>query len=336
MKKVLSIVLLCVLIVLPLLVSCAPQKPIVGFFVYDENDTYMGELTAKVKAEVDSKVNLDIKYASRSQSVQNRQILDNLKQNTALIAVNLVDRLSASSIVEKCEQQKLPLVFFNREPLDGDMSSSRVYYVGANADNQGILQAEMLNNLFGEFVNTAYDKNGDGKIQTIIFKGEQGHQDAEKRTKSCLNELKNYGYSIDILGVTVADWSRNKAESAMQDYDKLFGESIELILCNNDDMALGAVDFLKGAGKLKEESASDFHQDYVIVGVDATEAGLKAVKDGYMYGTVLNDSLTQSKAIALLMQYLLQNKDLQNFPYTITNRNYIYIDGKIILKYDIK
>jgi len=114
----------------------------------------------------------------------------------------------------------------------------------------------------------------------------------------------------------------------------LHGDSIELVFSNNDDMALGAIDYLVDNGVfIKDEPIHD--QPFVIVGVDGTAVGLEAIEKGLLYGTVNNDSVKQSEAILTLADYILNGKSFDDFPYELTNNHYIYIGGDIITQADL-
>lgn len=65
-----------------------------------------------------------------------------------------------------------------------------------------------------------------------------------------------------------------------------FGDQIEVVFANNDDMALGAIDACLAA----EMAPLPF-----VVGVDATPPALEAVAEGTLQGTVLNDAQGQAR-----------------------------------------
>ena len=108
-------------------------------------------------------------------------------------------------------------------------------------------------------------------------------------------------------------------------YDE-FKDSIDLILSNNDDMALGVIDYLKTLEEY-DSSLPLYEEFYPIIGVDATEYGVEAIKNKEMYGTVQNDYETQVEIIVTLIDYLLANKDMSDFPYEMDKENYFHTNG---------
>jgi len=110
---------------------------------------------------------------------------------------------------------------------------------------------------------------------------------------------------------------------------------IDILFAHNDDMALGAICYLREDG-IFTPKPDVRNQPLVIVGVDGTEVGKKQIEKRFQYGTVLNDSEKQADAIVTLIDYLLNGRDLSGFPYNIERDRYIYIDGDIITADNVK
>lgn len=315
--------------------SCQKNIMMIGILIYDETDTFIGELTSLLVAEMPSNVEYRIEAAGNSQFEQNNQLLKFLDEGIDILLINAVDRMASSTIVEKSQKQNIPVIFFNREPLESDLKDHPdVYYVGADADSLGVKQAELAGNLFGPSndLMDRYDKNQDNKIQTVILKGKQGHQDAEKRTHNCIDRLQGLGYNVDLLTTQVANWRRSEGAKRTAEIYQEFGDQIELIFANNDDMALGAIDFFFDQGIFTVKENKTFDQPIVIIGVDGTAVGKEAIEQGLMYASVLNDAKKQSEAILELVHYIVNKMDMEEFPYLIQNEHYIYIDGETMLK----
>ena len=315
--------------------GCAPHDARVAFFIYDETDTFISEMMAKVDDLIPPGLTTYVRYAGNSQTIQNQQILELAETGVKLFVINAVDRLACNSIVEMCLSRDIDLIFFNREPLEDALKGEQIYYVGAAAASLGQKQAEMVAALFGsDFRGSSFDKNLDGVVQLAIIKGEQGHQDAEKRTDNCVSRLRELGFAVEVLGIEVANWNRQNGYEAMKRLYAQHGDKIELLFANNDDMALGAIDYLLETGIFspKNDAAK---QPFVLVGVDGTEVGLEMIRRGLLYGTVLNDSDKQADAIVTLTDYILHDKDLSDFPYEIINSHYVFFDGDIITQASI-
>lgn len=268
----------------------------IGVALYRSDDTFISILSdsfqkiAKQKeSEYNCKVILNSVDAKGSQTIQNDQMDKFISQKYDVICVNIVDRTAASTMIDKAKSANIPIVFFNREPVQEDMNRwQKTYYVGTQAEMSGILQAKMVAGAYGK--NPAnIDKNGDGKLQYVILEGEQGHQDALIRTESCIKTIIQYGIEMDKLANDTANWQRSEGKARMSEWIREYHNAIEVVFSNNDDMALGALD------AIKDSALGD--RAPVVVGIDGTPAALEAVHEGTMLGTVLSDSKAQAQAI---------------------------------------
>ena len=160
------------------------------------------------------------------------------------------------------------------------------------------------------------DKNKDGKIQYVVLEGEAGHQDTIIRTENAVNTLKSYGIELEKLSYQIANWNRAQAQNRMEQMIAQYHNEIELVLANNDDMALGAIDAYE---KLNlTESAFP-----VFFGIDGTDVGLKAVRDSKLAGTVYNDKEKQAEAMAKLVFAAVAEKGMKDIP--LENDKYIFV-----------
>jgi methyl-galactoside transport system substrate-binding protein len=316
-----------------LLGSCGEKGKQVSLFIYTSDDTFI-QTTLKYFDEVFNNINIDIKKydANRSQSLQNEQITEEIesKENDVLI-VNTVDRLADSAIIEKAKRYETPIIFFNREPLDRDLpTTGHYYYVGSDFKNEAYLQADMIATLFGNpnNLNNIYDKNADGIIQFVMLKGEQGHQDMENRSKYVIESLRDKGYKTEFLTSAYCNWRRDTAKESFSSMYKEYGDEIELIISNNDDMALGAIDYLLENNIFSKTATSVSEQPIQIVGVDGTEVAKDAIKNHLMYGTALNDAKKQVEVILDLTTKIINKEDINDDLFDTGHK--IYIKGKSI------
>lgn len=296
--------------------SCNKKITSVGLFVYNENDPYITVFAQQIMNEAEGSIKVHLFYADNSQIIQNEQLNTFLTTKPAFVFVNPVDRLSSFALIHLLENKNTPAIFFNREPLPSDLALwDKVWYLGARAEQSGQLQASLVMDLFGNnplFLNT-YDRNGDGVIQTIILKGEQGHQDAETRTSEVQRSFENAGFKIEILGLEVANWSAEEAYTKMGKLLALWKDSMELIIANNDDMALGAIARMRqnglfqddnGNGKIDRNDASWIP----VVGIDGIAEAESSIANGYLYGTVRNDSQKMAEVMVFFAESFIKGE----------------------------
>jgi methyl-galactoside transport system substrate-binding protein len=110
-----------------------------------------------------------------------------------------------------------------------------------------------------------------------------------------------------------------------------FGNKIEAVLCNNDDMALGAIEAFKAAGYFKDPK-----KFMPIVGVDATAPALDALEQGTLLGTVLNDADNQGKATFDLAFALATKADMAKTGWQIADGKYVWVPYQMVTKENYK
>lgn len=281
----------------------------VGVALYQQDDTFIStvvqQLEQLAKAEEQArgiKINLNLADGRSSQAVQNEQVDRFLDQGYDVICVNIVDRTAAAVIIDKAQAAGVPVIFFNREPVEEDLRRwERAYYVGSKADRAGRLQGELVQAAW-EADPAALDRSGDGVLQYVMLEGEPGHQDALLRTEYSIKTLTEAGVPTEKLANYSADWQRGQAGIRMTQWLETYGGRIEVVFANNDDMALGAIDACLAAGV--PEADLPF-----VVGVDATPPALEAVAAGTLKGTVQNDAAGQAEGILALICALVDGKD---------------------------
>jgi methyl-galactoside transport system substrate-binding protein len=268
--------------------TSALAETTLGFTVYKYDDNFMAVVRqAIVKvADEDKDIRLLMNDSQNSQSTQNDQIDIMLARGVKALAINLVDPAAAPVVIKKAKMDDVPIVFYNKEPSAAALASyDKAYYVGTDSKESGIIQGELIAKQWSE--NADWDLNNDGVIQYVLLKGEPGHPDAEARSSYVIKTLNEKGYKTEQLHLDTGMWDTAMAKDKMDAWvSGPNGNKIEVVIANNDGMAMGAVESLKAAGKT----------DIPVFGVDALSEALAMVRSGQMAGTVLNDASNQAKA----------------------------------------
>lgn len=300
----------------------------IGVSVYNQYDTFVSSLMEQLKesavlkeSETGVEITIDIVNAAGSQLEQNDQVAKFVRDGYDIICVNLVDRTDPSLIIDKAQGADIPIIFFNRELVPEDLNRyEKAYYVGAVTAEPGTIQGNLISQLYQD-EEERIDKNQDGKIQYIMLEGEAGHQDAIVRTESSINTIVENGIQVEKLDYALANWNRDQARSKTDKLIEEFGDEIEVIIANNDEMALGAID----AYLVREMQG----RMPIIVGIDGTTEGLKAIKKGYMYGTAYNDAKGQGRSL-LELSYALKSGESLPGDIRLTEGRYIrYSYGQV-------
>lgn len=281
----------------------------VGVALYQQEDTFISTVAQSLQQRAleeeqarGVKINLSVADGRGSQTQQNEQVDRFLDQKYDVICVNIVDRTAAAVIIDKAQAAGVPVIFFNRQPVEEDLSRwDGAYYVGSPGAQAGELQGQIVLEAWQQDP-AALDRSGDGVVQYVMLEGEAGHQDALLRTKYSVLALTEAGVPVEKLANDTADWQRGQASIHMTQWLEEFGDQIEVVFANNDDMALGAIDACLDAGMEQEDLP-------FIVGVDATPPALKAVAQGTLQGTVQNDAAGQAEQILAICCAVMDGKD---------------------------
>ena len=301
-------------------VSCSHAEDVkIGACFYKFSDVFLLRVRNALTAEAEKLgVKLEIVDGHDDQATQEEQVDKFIADGVNVLIMNPVDRMNSQPYVDKAKAANIPIVFINREPpLETLATYDKAYYVGSKAEESGIEAGELLAAYFKSHPEA--DKNKDGKLQFVLLRGENGHQDMILRSKYSVETIRNAGIEPVELAGAIANWEKLQAMNIMNAFLMSIGpENIEAVIANNDEMALGAVEALKAQDYNKGDPA----QYIPVVGVDANASALDAMDRGEMLGTVLNDAEGQGSAAVKLAVALAQGKDVSS---EVTDNKYIWI-----------
>ena len=292
----------------------------VGVFYYTFADTYISSVRTALDAQLDS---LGVAYqnfdGNNNQTTQNEQIQTALTDGYNLLVVNMVTSGSpdvANEIISMANGT--PVIFFNRAiEADGNEgtvlnANATISFIGTDAPEAGHLQGKMV----GEYLLANWDTadlNGDGKISYAMFKGDEANVEAIYRTQFGVEdanavlteagkpELEYFDasntskYQVDLGGAWSAQAALDYMNTNLSQYNEANGNMIELVICNNDNMAEGAISALEAAGY---NTGAEGSKTIPVFGVDATDAAKELIAAGKMTGTVKQDAEGMAAAIA--------------------------------------
>ena len=220
-----------------------------------------------------------------------------------------------------------PLVFFNRQPSDPttgaiDMASmnwnDKTYYVGFDAAAGGAVQGQLITDYLAKADPAKIDRNGDGVIGYVLCIGDVGHNDSKARTEGIRKALGTWNGSTDptnskegsvvvggktfkvvelegkaMTGTDGSTWNANAATEAMGGWATKFGTQIDMVVSNNDGMAMGCL------------QASNYPAGVPIFGYDANADAIEAIGAGKLSGTVSQNVDAQATATLQVLRNLL-------------------------------
>lgn len=287
-------------------VDFSDKKVGISIYKFDDNfmTLYRTELERYLVEDLGfKKENITIQDGKGDQAEQTNQIQNFIASGVDVMILNLVQSSSAPQVTDMCNEAGIPVVYINREPDEAEEQrwadeGIKATYVGADARQSGTYQGE-------EIVETENggDFNGDGKVSYIMVQGDPENVDAQYRTEFSVKALTDAGIEAEELLLQRGDWDQAKGQQIVQDALTQFGDKVEVVFCNNDAMALGALQAIEAANRVVNE-------DIYLVGVDALTEAVQNVVDGKMTGTVFNDHFTQAQKAAEVAVSFLKGEEV--------------------------
>ena len=287
-----------------------PSEIKVGISIYQFADNFMTlyreELQRYLVEECGLKAeNISVMDGKNDQGEQMNQIRNFITQGYDVMIINLVQASSEPTVTEECNAAGIPVVYINREPeaereeawvTDGIKAT----YVGADARQSGTYQGEEIAEL-----DNKGDADGDGVVRYIMVQGDPENVDAQYRTEKSIEALTAAGVEVEELVKMRGDWDQTKGQEITANALSQHGAKIDVVFCNNDAMALGALQAIEAAGRKVNE-------DIYLVGVDALVEVVEHVMNGKMTGTVFNDYFGQAHTAADKAMDFVNGKDVDN------------------------
>lgn len=278
----------------------------IGISIYKYDDNFMTLYRTELERYLTAGgAEVQVMDGKNDQAEQTNQIQNFITQGYDVLIVNLVQASAASQITDMAHEAGIPIVYINREPdpeeeqrwIDEGIKAT---YVGADARQSGTYQGEIIADLPNQG-----DANGDGKLSYVMIQGDPENVDAQFRTEFSIKALEDAGIEVELLVSERGDWDQAKGQEIAANALVAHGEAIDVIFCNNDAMAMGALQAIEAAGRT-------INEDIYLVGVDALAEALEAIDQGRMTGTVFNDHISQARTAGEAASDFAGEKDVDN------------------------
>ena len=331
MKKFLALMMAMVLC-LTMVGAASASEAVVSWYTF--GDVYLTSVRTALEAALTEKgLDFQMKDSNANQQTQTDDINTALVTGANAIVINMVESGAigtAETLMNTVAQYGVPAVFFNRAVSTDDAEAAALFatyeksaFIGTKFDEAGKMQGDMI----GEYVLANYDAidlNKDGVISYVMFKGDEANQEAILRTQYGVEnanakltaagkpELAYYDagattkYLVDMNGTWSNPASFEYMSTILAQYNPAQGNMVELVIANNDDMALGAVNALTNIGYNTGVAGDPV---IPVFGVDATDAAKELIAAGRMTGTIKQDAEGMADAVAHITANMVAGKD---------------------------
>jgi inositol transport system substrate-binding protein len=228
-------------------------------------------------------VEITIVDANNDSAKQTGQVENFLAQGMNAVVILPVDTAATGPMTKAVVKAGKPLVYVNRKPSN---LPKGVVYCGSNSIEAGVMNMEELGKAMG------------GKGNVAILMGELSNEAAIGRTDGIKKIVKEKFPDIKIVREQTGNWKREQGKTIMENW-LASGQEIDGVASNNDEMALGALQAIKAAGKLGK---------IPVGGTDGSHDALESMSKGELNNTVFQDPVGQGEE-AVNAAYLLVKKE---------------------------
>ncbi|MBQ7340723.1 MAG: substrate-binding domain-containing protein [Oscillospiraceae bacterium] len=238
--------------------------------------------------------------ANQDQTAQKTQLSSLAYQKYPLVIIEPVAVENAGELAEILKEAQIPGIFIGQEPEEAVLDSwDKLFYVGVDETRQGYLQGQILLDSMD-----SGDINGDEVISYAIIRGPEGDPEADLITKHCDEALRDGELECSLLTTRVSDGTKENGKQLTRELLSQHGKDVEVLLCNSDALALGAIQAVLAGGWTPGE-------DIYIVGVGGTEEVLEQIENGTCIGTVISAESGRAQQITKIAKALLDGEEAQ-------------------------
>ena len=286
MKKVIGLLMTSVIALAVLPASAADGKKfVVGYANLADTDVFtMSRKTAFIEAaKADPNIKVMFTDANGDITKQLDQIDNYIAQKVDAIVVVPVDYQGIVRGVERANKAGIPVIALGIESAGGKYT-----FVGSKNIDAGRLQ--------GEFMKAKLPKNA----KVLYLQGQPGLYHSKERLEGFMKAGIDQRPDVKVLASLPGNYDRAEGMKVTEDWIQRF-QSFDAIIAANDQMALGALQALKSAGRLK---------GVMISGIDGTADALNAIKSGEMSQSIFQNAKGQAQGAYQVVKMAMRGEPL--------------------------
>lgn len=251
----------------------APKELVVGVSISTLNNPFFVSVKDGINelAKANSTKTI-VSDAQNDSAKQSNDVDDLIQQKVDVLLINPVDSSAIQPVVEAANKANIPVIALDRSSDGGKVLT----LVASDNVKGGEMAANYIVEQLGE------------KAKVVQLEGVPGASATRERGEGFQNIAKD---KLEVKDSQAADFDRAKGLTVMENMLQSNAD-IKAVFAQNDEMALGAIEALKAAGK----------SDVMVIGFDGNDDGLKAVKAGDLTGTVAQQPTEMGK-LALQAAY---------------------------------
>jgi methyl-galactoside transport system substrate-binding protein len=281
------------------------------------------KLIDKGLKDIENKPENKVKFTSyageNNIATQYEQLDSLLRSNIDLLIADLVDTKeeSVKYVIDRATKKNIPVIFLNVDTSVAEEFSkdykNKIVFMAEDFKKPAMLQGKIIVDAWNVNKQTI-DKNRDGILQYIMLSGEHNNPIARDRTQYSIEAINDAGIKTEQLALYFSKWDRGLTKELVNSLFLKYDGSIEAIIANGDNMAIGAIEALQTYGYNK----GDKSKNILVVGFDGIPEAKELIDKGMMTGTIIQDPTTVSETLYTIGMNLVNNVDpLENTNYKL-------------------
>ena len=294
MKRILVSIFLAVLVLSTAFAGgkqeSTSSKIVIGALIRNLDEQFLADYTANLK-DLATKAGVELKVLdSRSDQAMQLDQLNLLLTQGVKHFIIIPNQTEATEQMTKAIQAKGgTAVFSNTPPSAAALKVGKNFFLADSAQSvAGYMQAQIIDEYFTKYP----ERLGPGKtLNALMILGQLGHPAQIARSEGLAKGLSERGYKLNVLAQDTANWKPDEAQQKMDAWISAFNGKFNIVIAQNDGMALGAVESMLTTKYTKSDTSDGTMLKVPVIGVDATQVALKSISENKLYATVLQDSI---------------------------------------------
>ncbi|MDR2476705.1 MAG: substrate-binding domain-containing protein [Treponema sp.] len=264
--------------------STGGKKIVIGYIAKNTTDPFHGPLNTAARKEMDAlkangKITNYFFYDGLTNPVTQVELMDTaINAGCTHIILLPAEAAGSSPVLTKAKEKNIPVVVVNS--MTNNTPDLAAGYVGSNDVQAGEMMAKFVQS-------KAPNGGGYGHIMGVIGNS------AQIQRGQGIHNIMDKDSKWKMLDEQGADWQAERAVNFSMDWLSKYGDQLNAIICDNDDMSSAAQNYVNSRNR----------RDIICIGVDGNAGPLNMVKNGDLQATVYQDGVGQVlKGIELLVK----------------------------------
>lgn len=237
---------------------------VVGFAQVGHESDWRNASTNSVKDAFSKDKGYDLQFVDcdNDSAKQIEAVRQFIQDDVDYIVIDPIVSTGWDTVLTECDDAGIPVIVIDRTIED---SKKYISWVGSEFMNEGLAS--------GAWLKAYAEAKGIKDLNILVIEGSNGSSAQIGRTDGFKKYADEEGWTI--LDSQDGDFTQDGGQKVMESYCKSYAGKFNVVVCQNDNEAFGAMDAMKAAGV-----SYGVDKDVILISFDACKAGLEYVQSG--------------------------------------------------------